>query len=508
MLRTLYGKLTLALLALLTVIGVLYILVTLLTARIFLHEVNQNLDRDVAAHLVSEVPLMKDGRAREEALEEIFHMMMVVNPSIEIYLLDAEGRILAYSAPPGKVQLDRIPLEPVKGFLEGAGRLPVTGADPRHPGVKKAFSAAPILKNGRLEGYLYVVLGGEQYDSAVQLLQASFVLRLGIAALIAALLFAFVAGLLVFYSLTRRLRRLAQAMEHFQRDDFSTPVDVDVSKDPEHGDEIDRLGSAFETMSDRMVEQLGEVKRSDSLRRELVANVSHDLRTPLASLRGYLETLLLKKDMLADEERDRYLEAALQHSESLGNLVAELFELAKLESRETRPRPEPFAIGELVQDVMQKFRLEAETRRIALRADGLGEQPFVVADIGLVERALENLIDNALKYTGVGGEVTLRMKLAEEGLERLGSVSSGGEKVTIEVADTGIGIAPGELPHIFDRFYRSKTVVGPRDAGAGLGLAISKRILELHDSELRVDSELGEGTTFAFDLAIYRTAAV
>ena len=493
MLRTLYGKLTLALLVLLAVIGVLYILVTLVTTRVFLYEVNQKLDRDVAAHLAAEVQLMEDGQVRQEALENIFHMMMVVNPSIEIYLLDSEGKILAYSAPPGKVRLERVPLEPVKSFLEGQARLPVTGADPRHPGVKKAFSAAPVTTDGRLQGYLYVVLGGEQYDSAVELLEGSFVLRLGLAALTAGLFFALVAGLLVFYSLTRRLRRLARAMDRFERRGFSEPVAIAGRKDADRGDEIDRLGSAFEGMAGRMVEQVGELKRADSLRRELVANVSHDLRTPLASLRGYLETLLLKKDALDPEEQERYLQAALQHGESLGKLVSELFELAKLESRETKLSPEPFAIAELVQDVAQKLQLEAQQRGIRLRAESPAGLPFVVADIGLVERALENLIDNALKYTAAGGEVRV-------------AIRSGSAQLTVEVADTGRGIAPEELPHIFDRFYRSKTVPEVPGAGAGLGLAITKGILELHGSRIRVDSELGRGTTFAFDLPVDRSA--
>ncbi len=494
MLRTLYGKLTLALLALLAVIGVLYILVTLVTTRVFLHEVNQNLDRDVAAHLAAEVQLMEDGRVREEALENIFHMMMVVNPSIEIYLLDTEGMILAYSAPPGKVQLERVPLEPVKSFLEGRARLPVTGADPRNPGVKKAFSAAPVDIDGRLQGYLYVVLGGEQYDSAVELLEGSFVLRLGLAALIAGLFFALLAGLLVFYSLTRRLQRLTRAMERFQRRGFSEPIAIEGRRDAARGDEIDRLGTAFEGMAARMAEQVGELKRADSLRRDLVANVSHDLRTPLASLRGYLETLLLKKDALDPGEQESYLQSALQHSESLGKLVSELFELAKLESRETTPSPEPFAIAELVQDVVQKFQLEAQRRSIRLRAESLGGLPFVVADIGLVERALENLIDNALKYTAGGGEVTV-------------AVRAGEAEITVEVTDTGKGISPGELPHIFDRFYRSKTAAEDPGAGAGLGLAITKGILELHGSRIRVESELGRGTAFAFDLPVERSGA-
>ena len=142
MFRSIYGKLSLALLVLLAILGALYLMVTLVTTRVFLQEVNQNLDHDVAEHLVSEVILLEDGEVRQDALKDVFHMMMVVNPSIEIYLLDPEGTILAYSAPPGKVKLHAVRLEPVKRFLEGPGDLPVTGDDPRNPRVKKAFSAA------------------------------------------------------------------------------------------------------------------------------------------------------------------------------------------------------------------------------------------------------------------------------------------------------------------------------------------------------------------------------
>jgi signal transduction histidine kinase len=487
--RSLYGKLVVAFLALLGIIGVLYILVTLVTTRVFLQEVNQNLDRDVAEHLVAEVLLMEDGRVQQDALKDIFHMMMVVNPSIEIYLLDIEGTILAYSAPPGKVKLERVPLGPVRRFLEGPANLPVTGSDPRHPDRKKAFSAAPIVEDGEPAGYLYVVLGGEQYDTAVQLLQGSFVVRLGVAALIAALLFALVAGLLVFGLLTRRLRGLAQSMDAFQKSGFSERVGPGMHRGAGRGDEIDRLGATFDEMSDRMVEQLNELKRSDALRRELVANVSHDLRTPLASLRGYLETLLLKEGQLSREEQRRYLEISLKHSESLGGLVTELFELARLESSETRPDPEPFAIGELVQDVSQKYRLKAEEKRIRLDAELVEDLPYVSADIALIERVLENLIDNALKYTQEDGEIKV-------------SLHRGDRSVAVEVADTGCGISADELPHVFDRFYRSKSMLPTGVGGAGLGLAISKKILDLHGSRIDVQSAVGQGTTFTFDLPI------
>ncbi|MGD8376940.1 MAG: ATP-binding protein [Acidobacteriota bacterium] len=489
MLRSLYAKLSLALLAVLAIIGVLYLLVTLVTTRVFLQEVNQKLDRDVAEHLVAEVPLFVGGQVDEAALEQIFHMMMVANPSIEIYLLDPGGAILAYSAPPGKVQADRVALEPIRRFLEGRVTLPITGDDPRHPGRRKAFSAATIEHDGDLEGYLYVVLGGEHYDTAVQMLQGSYALRLGVAALLAALLFALLAGLLLFSVLTRRLRRLADAMEGFARSGFSEGAIEDVPRPSGGGDEIDRLGVTFREMAERMAENLQELRRADSLRREVVANVSHDLRTPLASLRGYLETVLLKEGELSPGEQRRYVETALQHSDSLERLVSELFELARLESWETLPHPEPFAVGELVQDVSQKFRLEAERRQVRLQADLVKDLPFVAADIGMIERVLENLLDNALRYTPAGGEVRLSTGRCERG-------------VAVEVADTGSGIPEEDLPHIFDRFYRRRDAVEAGHGGAGLGLAISKKILDLHGSRIEVRSAAGTGTTFRFQLPL------
>ncbi|MDX1384753.1 MAG: sensor histidine kinase, partial [Thermoanaerobaculia bacterium] len=239
-LRSLYARLGLALFGLLVVVGIVWVSVSLITTRIFMQEVNQELDREVAAHLVDEIPLMEAGEVRAEALEELFHMMMVANPSIEIYLLDRQGGILAFSAPPGVVKLSHVDLAPVHRFLEGPSDLPVTGVDPRNPGLRKAFSAAPIERDGGVDGYLYVVLGGQQYDSAVAMLRGSHVLRLGLASLAAALLLALAIGLILFYRMTRRLHRLAAAMNRFEGSDFTEPVTA-AGTHTGDGDEIDRL---------------------------------------------------------------------------------------------------------------------------------------------------------------------------------------------------------------------------------------------------------------------------
>jgi signal transduction histidine kinase len=281
-------------------------------------------------------------------------------------------------------------------------------------------------------------------------------------------------------------------MESFKRGDFSQQPDSSYRSQvhfdtAQRGDEIYELGTIFTQMADRIHQQVGQLKQTDLLRRELVANVSHDLRTPLTSLQGYLETLLLKEGTLSPQEQRTYLEIATKHSEQLGTLVAELFELAKLDSREMEPHVEPFSLGELVQDVVQQLRLAAEQKRIGLHTHFPEDLPFVSADIGLIERVLKNLIENALRYTQPGGTVTVAL-IREN------------QTIVAEVTDTGCGISPEDLPYIFDRFFRTGANNQEQSTGAGLGLAIAKQILELHGSAIEAQSILNSGTTFTFHL--------
>lgn len=503
MVKSLYAKLALVLFVLLAIAGVLYVQLTLFTTRRYVEEVNQRLNHDLAAHLVADRILLRDGKVDRPALEEIFHDLMVIHPQIELYLLGPEGEILAYSAPPGSVERQRVSLAPVRKFLDpaSASALPILGDDPRSAG-RKVFSAAPILFPGALsteagsagksapQGYVYVVLGGEEYDSVANLLEASYVLRLSILAAAGGLVLVLLSGLIVFRFLTRRLRGLAADMERLDASGLPAPETLSSSSSDagSTGDELEQLSQSFHRMARRIAEQVNEIQEKERLRRELVANVSHDLRTPLASLHGYLETLSLKEGKLAPGEQKQYLEIALRHSERLGRLVSELFELAKLDARETELHRELFSMAELVQDVVQEFQLEAERKNIALHAELPEGLPTVEADIALVERVLENLIENALRHTPEKGSVTVALD------RRNGSIG-------VEVADTGCGIAEDELPRIFGRFYRVQRAEGGELAercGTGLGLAITKRILELHGTTIEVTSRIGRGSSFRF----------
>jgi signal transduction histidine kinase len=243
-------------------------------------------------------------------------------------------------------------------------------------------------------------------------------------------------------------------------------------------------------MSERIAEQLRELGQTDVRRRELLANVSHDLRTPLASIQGYLETLLLRHGTLRPEEERSYLEVAAKHSERLGKLIHDLFQLTKLEAQELKPQCESFPVAELVQDVVQKFQLAADKRSLKLSSRLAIQHEQVHADIGMIESVLENLIENAMRHTAAGGVVQVDVAPIDNA------------RVTVRVTDTGRGIPSDQLTGIFDRYYRvSRGEAG--DAGStGLGLAIARHIVELHGGKIQVESVPDRGSTFSFDLPL------
>jgi signal transduction histidine kinase len=249
-------------------------------------------------------------------------------------------------------------------------------------------------------------------------------------------------------------------------------------------DEISALSRRFQEMSGAIERQLRELKSTDILRRELVANISHDLRTPLASLRGYIETLLVRGGGSADELR-LHLTVALRQADQLGRLIDALFELARLESGAVEPHLEVFPIAELLQDVALRFRLAADSRGVSLRAVLDPNGVLVEADVQLMERALSNLLENALRYTSRGGQVRIE-------------ASPEPQLVRVRVTDTGEGFDPEQLPHIFDRFYTGRDRADPDRLG--LGLAIVKRIIDLHAQSVAVQSQRGAGTTVEFTL--------
>jgi signal transduction histidine kinase len=446
-------------------------------------EVLQRLSRDLAAHIAGHTDLVKQLKWNRPAVDELFRMLMVVNPGIEVYLIKANGHIDAHVAPPGRVRRAWVDVAPIRAFLAG-GELPLLGDDPRGDGVSKIFSAAPLKDGDITVGYLYVILAGEDYDRLAANVRDSQAITTATWLMGGLTVLTLSAGLIAFALITRRLRRLGREMQAFSAGDLEA-ISTRPAPDDQSQDEIGQLRCIFQDMAARIASQVGELKHQDQMRREMVANISHDLRTPLTSLQGYLETLSLKAGQVGEAERARYLDVALRQSQKVSRLAQELFELAKLECEVTKPVKEAFALPELVNDVLQKFELAARQKSVALRVHVPGDLPPVRADLGMIERVLTNLLDNALRHTPAGGSVRLVLHAA-------------GGQVHVRVADTGSGIPDSLRPQLFERSSPLRNGSG-RTSG-GLGLLIVQRILSLHDSSIRLEPVAGPGAAFSFAL--------
>jgi signal transduction histidine kinase len=492
-LKTLYSKIALILLGLFSLIGILVIIIALFSTQLYIQEGAQKLNYNLARYLVSEMVFIKNGQINKNSLKKSFDILMQINHNIEVYLLDTKGKLLAYSAPAGKVKREFVSLVPIKQFIKKTRKLPILGDDPRHPNREKVFSVSPVPIEGELEGYLYIILGSEEYDSIASMLNSNYIFRLSISIAVAGLVFVFIMGLFLFRYTTRRLQYLSVAIEKYKQRGFREPFDTLHLIKNNSGDEIDRLGKIVGEMSIRIMEQMNEIRQADANRRELISNISHDLRTPLASMRGYLETLHLSGADIDPEDKQLFLATALKHTERLSKLISELFELAKLDSSETKTVFEPFRLDELIQDIVQKINLTAQKKNIEIQPEYPHDPLFTYGDIGLIERALQNLIDNSIKYTDNGGFIKIILSKEDD-------------DICVRVMDNGCGISKEDIPYISDRYYFVKNNAKDDSIGTGLGLAITRRIIELHSSKIEVTSESGEGTTFIFKLPLYKTS--
>ncbi|CAI8925792.1 ATP-binding protein [Pseudomonas sp. IT-P176] len=451
-------------------------------------EVVQGLSRDLAQHIARDTQLMDANGLKPEALRGLFSQLMLVNPSVEVYLLDNQGRVIGDAAPEGHLRREQVDLAPLQRLLNDE-TLPILGDDPRSLDGRKVFSAAPLKVNGQQAGYLYVVLLSEERDRLAARGATSAALNTALWSIGLVALLCLIAGLTAFTLITRPLRRLTDNVKRFDIDGIPTTAPAPVEP-PTSQDEIAVLAAAFRQMQNRLGEQWRSLTRQDQERRELVANISHDLRTPLASLHGYLETLSLKDASLTPDERRRYLGIALDQSRKVGGLAQSLLELVRLEHGFVQPVLERFSLTDLVQDIFQKFELNAEARHVQLKASFAPSVSGVCADLGLIERVLTNLFDNALRYTPVGGVVEIRLEPQ-------------GKFVEITVSDSGPGIA-AELRE--GLFLRPFNIGGARRDG-GLGLRIVQRILELHGRQVRLLDVPGQGATLCFSLAVDEATA-
>lgn len=237
---------------------------------------------------------------------------------------------------------------------------------------------------------------------------------------------------------------------------------------------------------------VSRLKQLEEVRREFVANVSHELRTPLTIFHGYVETLLETPD-LPREELLSVLSVLQKHSQRLNALVEDLLILARLESRHERMKREPVDPAELLRSIATDWRDKAKKKQVTITLEIPADLPALTGDRFRLEQVFTNLVDNAMKYTPAGGRIALRA-------QRTGDV------VEVSVTDSGAGIPAGDLPHIFERFYRVDKARSRDQGGTGLGLSIVKHIVQAHGGTVRAESTQGRGTSIVLRFPLRESA--
>jgi signal transduction histidine kinase len=275
-------------------------------------------------------------------------------------------------------------------------------------------------------------------------------------------------------SMTERITQLNQAAKKVSEGHLDARVPITGR------DEIADLAQTFNDMATQLENAAQQQRELDRLRRDLVAWIGHDLRTPLASIRVIIEALA--DDVVEDPTTiKRYLLTAQQQVDSLSVLLDDLFEMAQIDAGGLKLDRHPNSISDLISDTIEAFSVMAKRQGVTLKGNALPEADPVVIDAQKIGRVLNNLLTNALRHTPAGGVIEI-------------TTLSKPECVQVEVRDTGEGIDAEDLPHIFERFYRGEKSRSRATGGAGLGLAIAAGIVESHGGQIGVESHVGEGT--------------
>lgn len=435
-------------------------------------------------------PILEPAAASEAGRRAVASLLTRLgedNPGSDFYLIGGNGTILAASRPLAAVAPRTVDTGPIRALLSNPDRLPVLVDDPSAPGESRVFSAAAVGPASAPAAWFVMLLRGAQAPAfltahALHRLSDSLALAAGVT--IPALAIASV----ILFMILQPMRRISASIASLElgqegkSTDFATPIAPRTS-------ELDHLGRHVDAMVQRIGEFLHRQRDNDRQLREMFSHLSHDLRTPLAVLDGCLDALMRKDERMDAAERQRLLRAAATQSRSLGRLVDSIFALARLQRPDYQLEREPFCIAEAVHDIALKFAARAQDHAIALEVTDSGRHLRVDADVLLVERVLDNLIDNAIRHARGATRIAISLRAIRDGVE-------------VSVSDDG----PGLPPAVAARFATHAPCARrfPRSVGGdlGLGLGIVCRILELHGTRLELVRSGGAGVTFRFVLTI------
>ena len=355
--------------------------------------------------------------------------------------------------------------------LSAWGRRRLTPAD-----TVGVIPTAPVVVDGRFVGLVLVLMRPPAPQQSAIALPREVALLLSLPSTVLLIGAAVLVAMVLFYPARRRLRGLEHAAQRLGEGDLG-------ARAPQKGgDEIARVAAAFNRMAGDLEARDAALRTSDALRRQMMADVSHELKTPLTAMRGYIETLRMPEVVLDADRRDRYFETIDRETRRLERIVKDLLDLARYEHGSVTLHRRLFDIERLFETVAGRHERDAQTKGVAIRIHVDAHADQVVADPDRIEQAIENLVGNALRHTPADGTITM-------------SATHADGAATLSVSDTGRGIAPEHLPHVFERFYKVDSSRAAESTGSGLGLSITKAIIERHGGTITVTSQPGQ-TTF------------
>ena len=501
--------LTIALTGLLTALGV--VIALLLAYQRFEHEssyyrADAFLQRVTAQH--SDLVGLRERMGRD--FSPFLANLVLYEPNTQLYLLSPSGAVLSHTGPARLPPDFRVPMGPVM-LAAGDEAMPyVMGSDPERMASRRVVVAARALRrpaiapNPPVAAYLYLVTRPRELSATPSAAWTSALLQPFVLMVLAVVALSTGLAAWITASVTRPLTRLTHAVNAIREQGLgettaSQPTDKAFTWHlPDTGDanEFGQLARGIDAMLQTLKRQWAALRRLDHFRREGVSNLSHDLRSPLTATTACLETLESRWSGDTARDADRQLVGvALRNARNAARLVQSLGDLARLDEPAFQINAEVLDLGELLDDLAMRFAERAQQLGVAVQSaePSADASPVVAAvDVQLIERAVANLVDNALKFSAPGSTISLQAQ------RQPGSPPT----ACITVSDQGTGIAPDDLPHLFDRFYQSRHQAAPAtgEGGKGLGLAIVKRIAELHGGDLSVTSKPGAGTVVTLTL--------
>jgi signal transduction histidine kinase len=484
-----FRRMAILVFSLITVLGALFTAITYLATTNYHQASTQLLNKDVADHIAKFTsPFDKNGINKQKA-DSVFEDAMVLSPSSEVYFLDTAGTVIAYHAPQKDIRLWRIPLTNIHQYIAANGRHYIKAPDPKDPLHLKIFSAAEVYVQNQKLGYIYVILNSKSSESIMGTLLGSHVGNLAVKAFATIIVLSLLISILYLMRLRKSFNRMADVLRRFEDGDYT------VRFQTKKQDELALVGHAFNNMADLLLQNINNLKKSEQDRKDFIAIISHDLRTPLAIVRGYAETLLIRKNTkeISDEQRHEYVQLILHKIHQVEIMVRQLFELSRIEAAEFKPNKEPFVLSEIVQEIINTFQLAAAEKGVSLRCTQCQYHVWVHADVSMIERAVQNLIENALKSTPAGGTIQVSIVLDANHL-------------VFSIANTGNPM-PDDLIQWINTFKEDNSLLRKRPAKLGLGLLIVQKILLLHDSSLEAYTQEGTRNIFTFPIPVYTVPA-